>query len=93
MVEFGTGSDPSPKRVRVERYFNRAAMFAAMLCAAVAVWIGYTGRATPALALLAVITMAVAYSLLWMLGRIIGGVVGLRDQRRAAPRPRLRSDA
>jgi hypothetical protein len=62
--------------------FNRWLLFAAMLCAAAAVLVGYVGRDqkdTLAVAYLAVIAVATAYSLLWLLGRIVAGKVQRRQ--------------
>jgi hypothetical protein len=77
------------KGERIQRSFNRGALFAAMLCAGLAVWTGYFGRAqdTRAFMLFAAIAAATAYSLLWMLGRIIGGLVRLREEREKARSP------
>ena len=58
--------------------FNRWLLFAAMLSAALAVLVGYVGRDqkdTLAVAYAAVIAVATAYCLLWLLGRIVARIV------------------
>ena len=61
--------------------FNRWLLFAAMLCAAIAILTGYVGRDekdTLAFAYFAVIAVATAYCLLWLMGRIIASMVQRR---------------
>ena len=62
--------------------FNRRLLFAAMLSAALAVLIGNVGRDqkdTLAVAYAAVIAVATAYCLLWLLGRIVARIVQRRQ--------------
>jgi hypothetical protein len=62
---------------------SRWVLFAAMLCAAVAVFTGYTGRDqrdTVALASFAIIAVATVCSLAWLLGRIIARMAHRRQE-------------
>jgi hypothetical protein len=62
--------------------FNRWLLFAAMLSAALAVLVGNVGgdqKDTLAVAYAAVIAVATAYCLLWLLGRIVAGIVQRRQ--------------
>ena len=62
--------------------FNRRLLFAAMLSAALAVLVGNVGgdqKDTLAVAYAAVIAVATAYCLLWLLGRIVARIVQRRQ--------------
>jgi uncharacterized protein HemY len=79
----------------IHRGFKRAAFLAAVVCAGLAVWIGYTGRDrhdTTAFMVFAMIAVATVYCLLWMLGRIIAGIVMFREERKRRSVGRVRPE-